>query len=248
MLNFIAAAALLIAAVLAWSWMTGRKKASDRRSAMETIACSIATIFRSKTEETAEAVRSTGVVKEEAMHEVEDAISSLKSSFMKSQKEMRLALENLRSTVIPELKDKPGSLEAKARKYKDLYEKSVQAGRPLELHKSNAMKALQHKAKALANIKTAEKQAEKLELAIESSKADYDGSIMDLQMMKAELSAMVDIPQIELSASLDRIKSLQAELLRKQREATVSQEIAAEMHGEQEAVYNTNLEAEFSNL
>lgn len=157
MTNFILGTGLICLIVLFFAWLSGRGKSSDRRSALESIACSLISMSRHKAEETAEDIRTPGVVKTEALQEVDDAIRALKTSYKRGQVEMRTALQRLQEDVLPQLKDAPGKLEGKARKFKEMYLRSVESGHPLELHKANAVRALEHKAKALENIKRAEK-------------------------------------------------------------------------------------------
>lgn len=244
--NLIIGAAVFIFFVLIYGYLTGKGKPSNERSAIQSLGCSIMTIFNSNLKDTAHAVRSARVMKEEALQEVNRAIDNLKKSFKEGQTNMRIALKKLQDEILPTLKDQPGTLEAKARRFKKKYEESVSAGHPIEAHKQNALKSLQHKAKAMENIKRAEKNIEKLQVAIETAKADYDGNIMDLEMIKTELESMVDIPQIELNQSLNRITSLQNELSQRMNEDSIRLEVEQELSAEPS--YSADMETEFNNL
>lgn len=70
---------------------------------------------------------------------------------------------------------------------------------------------------------------------------------MDLEMTKNELASMVDIPQMELNARLERINSLKDELQRKQNRAAIEAEVEAEMRDDGQS-YNINFDNEFQNL
>ena len=246
-INIILGVVALLLLIIVIKFITGKGKPSDRRTGMEKIACTLFSIFRKNTEDVARGLRTAKVMKDEALQEVTDALNRLESSYREGQISMKTALKRLKEEILPDLKDKPGSLEAKARKYKKQYQESIEAGHPIEAHKQNAIKALQHKAKALESIKKAEKNIEKLEVAIETSKADYDGNRMDLEIIKADLEAMIDIPQVELNDSLARINSIQNELTSRMNEAAIRQEVEAEMRNENINI-NSDMNAEFEAL
>lgn len=193
-------------------------------------------------------IRTATVLKDEALQEVNRAISNLKSTYTKNQTDMRVALKKLQEQVLPNLKDQPGTLEGKARKAKKDYQSSVEKGTPIEAHKQNAIKYLQLKNKAMVNIKRTENNITKLQVAIETSKAQYDGNIVDLEMIKSELESMVEIPQIELNNSLARIASLQNELNDRMNIDSIAAEVQSEMRNEESSIYNADLDNEFNNL
>lgn len=182
------------------------------------------------------------------MQEVNDAIRNLKQSYQDGQTNMRVALKKLKEEILPNLKDQPGKLEGKARKAKKDYQASVDKGTPIEAYKQNALKYLQLKNKAVTNIKRTEDNITRLSTAIETSKAQYDGNITDLEMIKSELESMVDIPQIELNNSLNRIQSLQNELSSRMNVDAIRAEVQSEVREEETATYSADLDAEFNNL
>ena len=236
----------LVLLTLVFKYFTGKGKPSNQRSSTEKIACSLFSIFRSNVDDAANSLRTARVMKEEALQEVNDAIRNLKKSYEDGQVSMKVALKTLQETTLPNLKDQPGKLEGKARKAKKDYQASVDKGTPIEAYKQNAIKYLQLKNKALNNIKRTEDNITKLSVAIETSKAQYDGNITDLEMIKAELESMVDIPQVELNNSLARIQSLQNELTDRMNIDSIRAEVQSEMSDE--VTYNADLDAEFNNL
>lgn len=215
---------------------------------MEKIACSLFSIFRRNVDEAANSLRSARVMRDEAMQEVNDAIRNLKQSYAEGQTNMKVALKKLQEEILPNLKDQPGKLEGRARKAKKDYQESVDKGTPIEAYKQNALKYLQLKNKAVNNIKRTEDNITRLSVAIETSKAQYDGNITDLEMIKSELESMVDIPQIELNNSLNRIQSLQNELTNRMNVDAIRAEVQSEVREEETATYSADLDAEFNNL
>lgn len=215
---------------------------------MEKIACSLFSIFRRNVDEAANSLRSARVMRDEAMQEVNDAIRNLKQSYAEGQTNMKVALKKLQEETLPNLKDQPGKLEGRARKAKKDYQASVDKGTPIEAYKQNALKYLQLKNKAVNNIKRTEDNITRLSVAIETSKAQYDGNITDLEMIKSELESMVDIPQIELNNSLNRIQSLQNELTNRMNVDAIRAEVQSEVREEETATYSADLDAEFNNL
>lgn len=235
--------------LLLWAkYFVGKNKPSQERSSMEKIACSLFSIFRRNVDEAANSLRSARVMRDEAMQEVNDAIRNLKQSYAEGQINMKVALKKLQEEVLPNLKDQPGKLEGRARKAKKDYQASVDKGTPIEAYKQNALKYLQLKNKAVNNIKRTEDNITRLSVAIETSKAQYDGNITDLEMIKSELESMVDIPQIELNNSLNRIQSLQNELTNRMNVDAIRAEVQSEVREEETATYSADLDAEFNNL
>lgn len=238
----------LLLVVLLFKFFTGRGKPSDQRTSFEKLACSLFSIFMKNVDDLNNSIRTATVLKDEALQEVNRAISNLKSTYTKNQTDMRVALKKLQEQVLPNLKDQPGTLEGKARKAKKDYQASVEKGTPIEAHKQNAIKYLQLKNKAMVNIKRTENNITKLQVAIETSKAQYDGNIVDLEMIKSELESMVEIPQIELNNSLARIASLQNELNDRMNIDSIAAEVQSEMRNEESSIYNADLDNEFNNL
>lgn len=235
--------------LLLWAkYFVGKNKPSQERSSMEKIACSLFSIFRRNVDEAANSLRSARVMRDEAMQEVNDAIRNLKQSYAEGQTNMKVALKKLQEEILPNLKDQPGKLEGRARKAKKDYQASVDKGTPIEAYKQNALKYLQLKNKAVNNIKRTEDNITRLSVAIETSKAQYDGNITDLEMIKSELESMVDIPQIELNNSLNRIQSLQNELTNRMNVDAIRAEVQSEVREEETATYSADLDAEFNNL
>ena len=222
----------LLLVVLLFKFFTGKGKPSDQRTSFEKLACSLFSIFMKNVDDLNNSIRTATVLKDEALQEVNRAISNLKSTYTKNQTDMRVALKKLQEQVLPNLKDQPGTLEGKARKAKKDYQASVEKGTPIEAHKQNAIKYLQLKNKAMVNIKRTENNITKLQVAIETSKAQYDGNIVDLEMIKSELESMVEIPQIELNNSLARIASLQNELNDRMNIDSIAAEDQSEMRNE----------------
>lgn len=229
--------------ILLWNFMTGKGKPSDRRTSMEKIACALFSIFRMKVRDVEHGIRTARVMKEEAMQEVDDAIRRLKTSYQEGQMRMRIAKKKLTEEILPNLMDKPGTYEGKARKAKKDFERTG-----VEAYKNNAMKYLQYKNKAVVNIDRCKQNIQKLETTIETSKATYDGNIADLEMIKSELETMIDIPQVELNQSLERIRSLQGELTTAMNDAAIRAEVQDEMNNQETAVYSANIDQEFDNL
>ena len=238
----------LLLVVLLFKFFTGKGKPSDQRTSFEKLACSLFSIFMKNVDDLNNSIRTATVLKDEALQEVNRAISNLKSTYTKNQTDMRVALKKLQEQVLPNLKDQPGTLEGKARKAKKDYQASVEKGTPIEAHKQNAIKYLQLKNKAMVNIKRTENNITKLQVAIETSKAQYDGNIVDLEMIKSELESMVEIPQIELNNSLARIASLQNELNDRMNIDSITAEVQSEMRNEESSIYNADLDNEFNNL
>lgn len=238
----------LLLIVLLFKFFTGKGKPSDQRTSFEKLACSLFSIFMKNVDDLNNSIRTATVLKDEALQEVNRAISNLKSTYTKNQTDMRVALKKLQEQVLPNLKDQPGTLEGKARKAKKDYQASVEKGTPIEAHKQNAIKYLQLKNKAMVNIKRTENNITKLQVAIETSKAQYDGNIVDLEMIKSELESMVEIPQIELNNSLARIASLQNELNDRMNIDSIAAEVQSEMRNEESNIYNADLDNEFNNL
>ena len=238
----------LLLVVLLFKFFTGKGKPSDQRTSFEKLACSLFSIFMKNVDDLNNSIRTATVLKDEALQEVNRAISNLKSTYTKNQTDMRVALKKLQEQVLPNLKDQPGTLEGKARKAKKDYQASVEKGTPIEAHKQNAIKYLQLKNKAMVNIKRTENNITKLQVAIETSKAQYDGNIVDLEMIKSELESMVEIPQIELNNSLARIASLQNELNDRMNIDSIAAEVQSEMRNEESSSYNADLDNEFNNL
>ena len=238
----------LLLIVLLFKFFTGKGKPSDQRTSFEKLACSLFSIFMKNVDDLNNSIRTATVLKDEALQEVNRAISNLKSTYTKNQTDMRVALKKLQEQVLPNLKDQPGTLEGKARKAKKDYQASVEKGTPIEAHKQNAIKYLQLKNKAMVNIKRTENNITKLQVAIETSKAQYDGNIVDLEMIKSELESMVEIPQIELNNSLARIASLQNELNDRMNIDSIAAEVQSEMRNEESSIYNADLDNEFNNL
>lgn len=238
----------LLLVVLLFKFFTGKGKPSDQRTSFEKLACSLFSIFMKNVDDLNNSIRTATVLKDEALQEVNRAISNLKSTYTKNQTDMRVALKKLQEQVLPNLKDQPGTLEGKARKAKKDYQASVEKGTPIEAHKQNAIKYLQLKNKAMVNIKRTENNITKLQVAIETSKAQYDGNIVDLEMIKSELESMVEIPQIELNNSLARIASLQNELNDRMNIDSIAAEVQSEMRNEESNIYNADLDNEFNNL
>ena len=238
----------LLLVVLLFKFFTGKGKPSDQRTSFEKLACSLFSIFMKNVDDLNNSIRTATVLKDEALQEVNRAISNLKSTYTKNQTDMRVALKKLQEQVLPNLKDQPGTLEGKARKAKKDYQASVEKGTPIEAHKQNAIKYLQLKNKAMINIKRTENNITKLQVAIETSKAQYDGNIVDLEMIKSELESMVEIPQIELNNSLARIASLQNELNDRMNIDSIAAEVQSEMRNEESSIYNADLDNEFNNL
>lgn len=249
MLTLFLSAIGLAVLVLLFKYFTGKSKPAESRSALEKIACSLFVIFRSNTEDAARSIRSARVMKAEALQEVNDALNNLTNSFKENKISLKTALKQLEEVTIPNMKDLPGKLEAKARKAKKDYQKSVEDGNPIEAYKLNAKKYLQHKLKALEDIKRAEKMRTKLQVTIETAQATYEGQKIDLEMIKSDLECVVDIPQVELSESLSRIKSLQSELTTRMNQDNIRAEVNNEMANETDSdSYSSEIDDEFDKL
>lgn len=249
-ITLIVVLAIVVLLVLKFKHLTGKVKPAEQRSALEKIACSIFVKARAQAEDAARSIRTARVMKTEALQEVNDALANLQSSYKSNMISLKTALKTMEEQTLPRLKDTPGKLEARARKSKKDYEASVEKGTPIEAYKANAIKYLQHKNKALEDIKRAEKTVEKLTITIETAKATYEGQKVDLEMLKADLESVVDIPQIELTESLNRIRSLQSELNNRMNQDNITAEVNNELINEDQssAAYSSDVEDEFNKL
>lgn len=231
--------------VLLFLYLKGKNKPSSQRSALEKIVCSLFSIFRTNLEETADAIRTPMVLKNEAMQEVEDALKKLEDTYKKGQLEMRSALKTLKEITLPNAKEQPGINNAKAKSYKNKYQESIDKGTPIIAYKETAIKALKAKELALANIAKIEKNIQKLEVAIEVSKAEYDGKKIELNIIKSDLVAMTEIPQMELTNSINKINSLKSELEAKMDRQAIEREVEEELRNES---HSFDMEDQFNNL
>lgn len=246
--NIITGASILVALTLFTAYFTGKNKPSKERSVLQKIACAIGTIFKGHLKESADALYSMKVLKEEAMQEVDNAIRNLRTSYKDGQVDMKVTLKKLNEVIYPNLKDMPGKLEAKARQAKATFESSVEQGSPIEAYKKNALKYLQLKVRAESNIEKVENNISKLQVAIETSKAQYDCNLVDLEMIKSELECMVEIPQFELNQSLERIKSLQEELSEKMNIEQIKAEVSEDMKEDLQSTVPVDLESMYNKL
>lgn len=247
-LNVILGVTVFVLVCLFICFLTGKGKPSDQRSTFEKLACTVFSIFMKNVDDATNSLRTARVMKDEALREVNEAIRNLKQSYKEGQVNMQIALRKLNDEILPNLKDQPGKLESKARKAKNDYQKSVESGTPIEAYKENALKYLSLKNKAMTNIKRAEDNVKKLTVAIETSKARYDGNIIDLEMIKSELESVIDIPQIELNNSLNRIHSLQSELTERMNIEEIRTEVETEIREDNTSTYSADLNSEFDNL
>lgn len=247
-INLIITIAILLFVFLIFKRFTGKRKPADRRSAWEKIACSLFAVGRQNVEDAAESLRTARVMKAEAMQEVNDAIINLKNGYKSNMVSLKTAQKHLEEETLPKLKDQPGKLEGKARKAKKDYEDSVSKGTPIEAYKVNAKKYIQMKLTAAENIKKSEKLLEKLTVAIETAKAEYDGNITELEMIKVELESQVDIPQLELNESLGRIRSLQSELSTRMNQDRIRAEVDNEINSQDSQSFSADIDAEFDKL
>lgn len=239
---------VLVLLILAVKYMTGRSKPSDQRGSLESIACSIATIFRRNTNEVARSIRTPQVMKDEAMQEVDDAIQNLEQSYKSSKVQLKLTLKNLEEKLLPKLKDDPGRMEQKARAAKKKWEESkASEGGEIAKFKENAIKFLDMKKKAIDRITQVEKTITKIKVALDTSEAQYDMDRTELQMIKADLECVVSVPQIQLQESINKIKSIQDELTSRVDEDNIRAEVDAELRNES-TVVTTDYESEFENL
>lgn len=246
--TIITGASVFTAFTLFCAYFTGKGKPSKDRSVLQKIACAIGTIFKGRLKESADALYSMKVLKEEAMQEVDNAIRNLRTSYKDGQVDMKVTLKKLQEVIYPNLKDMPGKLEAKARQAKATYESSVGQGSPIEAYKKNALKYLQLKVRAEGNIEKVENNISKLQVAIETSKAQYDCNLVDLEMIKSELECMVEIPQFELNQSLERIKSLQEELSEKMNIEQIKAEVSEDMREDLQSTVPVDLESMYNKL
>ena len=93
------------------------------------------------------------------------------------------------------------------------------------------------------------KNLENLKVSIETSKAEYDANITELNMIKTELATAVDIPRAELNSSLDRIQSLQREFNERMNVDRITAEVGSEMReGDLSSSSSSVDEEEYNNL
>lgn len=246
--NVILGVIALLVVTLVFKAFTGKSKPAEQRTSLEKIACSLLVIGRKNVDDAANSIRTAKVMKAEALQEINDALLNLKTNFKQSLVNLKVAHKTLTEKTLPNLKDQPGKLEAKAREAKKSYQASVEKGTPIEAYKNNAKNYLTMKAQALKNIEKATKMQERLEIAIETSKAEYEGRLISLEMIKTELESMIDIPRIELNESLERIKSLQSELNTRMDRDQIRSEVDNEVNNIQEQSYSADIDAEFDNL
>lgn len=246
---------ILVAAVatgvLGIKYLTGKGKPSEKRSALENISVSLFTIWRKNTEDVARSVRTASVIKTEALQEVNDALASLNESYISNMINLKSTRKRLIERTLPELRNKPKVLEEKAREAKAKYEKSVEAGNPIDAHKQTAYKYLGYIKELKSNIEKSEKTLEKLNVTIETEEANYKGRRVDLEMMKVNLECMVEIPQLELNNSLNKIRSLKTEIEDRINEDSIRSEVEREMRGDSVNHVNmtdAELEDEFNRL
>lgn len=256
-LQIIIGSVVVFALFLAFKAFVGKSKPAEQRSSWEKIACTLLVMGRKNVDDAANSMRTARVMKTEAIQEVNDALKSLNDSYKMNMTSLKIALKQMKGNddgtggTLARLKDQPGKLEGKARKAKKDYEASVAKGTPIEAHKNNAKKYLQMKAKAVEDIKRCEKTIEKLEITIETAKAEYDGRKFDLEMIKSDLECIVDIPQLELNQSLEKIRSLQSELVTRMDQDNIRAEVTNEMINEESNSsysYSSDIDAEFDNL
>lgn len=248
-INLVVVLAILFFVFLIFKKFTGKSKPAEQRSAWEKIACSIFVIGRRNVEDAAQSLRTARVMKDEALQEVNDAINNLKKNYRDNLVILKTSYKDLEENKLPRMKDQPGLLEGKARRAKKQYMDSVEKGNPIEAYKSNAKRFLQMKESAIANISKSEKMLEKLDVAINTSQAEYEGNITELEMIRLELQSQVDIPQLELNQSLTRIRSLQDELTSRMSQDRIRVEVDNEIngHGENQA-FSSDIDDEFDKL
>jgi hypothetical protein len=162
--------------------------------------------------------------------------------------QLKTAQKQLEEVTLPKLRDEPGKLEAKARKAKKDYEASVAKGTPIGAYKTNAKNYIKMKLRASENIKKSEKMLEKLNITIETSKAEYDGNLTELEMIQSEILTQVSIPQLQLNESLTRIRSLQNELSSRMSQDQIRGEVERELNGSIEDAFSEDIESEFNKL
>lgn len=239
---------VLLLVVLIFKYFTGKGKPYAERDGLQKIACGLFSIFRSNVEEAATAINTAPVLKEQALHEIDDALKDLNTSFANSQVAAKKELKKLNEDLIPHFSDLPGTLEGKARTYKQKYQASVEKGSPIEEYKKNAIQALQYKLKAISNVEKLKAQAEKLSVNIETAQARYEGDKMDLEMLRADIVSRVDIPQIELQNRITRITSLRDELVDRLDTAEITREVNSTINNSDTSVMSAEATAAFDAL
>lgn len=249
MIGIIIVVVILVFLVLYLQYRVGKTKPSDQRTSFQSIACTVFTVFHKNVNDTARAMRSPEIMKEEAMQEVNTALRKLEESYKQGRINLKVAKKKLDEEVLPKLKDEPGKLEGKARQAKDKYEKSKKSeGGVIEQYKQNAIRFLQMKQQALDNIEKAKKQSIKLQTVLDTSEAQYDSDKAELEMIKSNLECVVSIPQLQVRESVNRINSIQRELTTRMNEDTIRADVEREIQSEQNTVTNSDLENEFERL
>lgn len=245
--SWTAVAILIIALVLLWKFFTGKGKNSDQRSGLEKIACSLFSIFRTNIDDAANSLRTTKVLRDEAMQEIEDAIAKLKQSYKESKVAMSLQLKQMQEKELPMLNDEPGKITANAETWTKKYKKSVDEGHPIEAYKRAACTFFQQKQQAILNIEKMKKSIINLEAAIGTAEAEYAIDKSELEMMKNNILANPEIIRADVTTAISRIESLTTELTDKLDAQRIRAEVDREFRQSDE-VTSASAENDFNNL
>lgn len=221
---------IIVVGILYFAHLTGSKKSNNQRSILERIACSLWVKGRQQGSEVADAIRTDAVIKEEAMQQIDDAQKALDKEYEDGQVEIKTTLKELQEQTLPELRDQPGILEQKARKAKQNYEESVKRGRPIQMHRANAIMILEMKEQAFEDIAAVEADIDNLEAILETRQTTYISNKATLRRERAELLTAASISLGDLNNRLSHIRSLTEELKTKREAAKIRQEVRDSMN------------------
>ena len=209
---------IIIGGFLYMKFKSAKNKRPEERSAVESIMVSASVKGRKNMEETADAIRTVEISKEEGIQKTRDAINQLDLEFKKQIKELMLSQSNL-SRNLSELKEQPAKMEGRAKASKKKMQEAMDAGKSetvIALHKKNAIMYLDMKSKVQERIVKVEKILEEIEANLEITQATYENRKVILQDMLQEFKSFTGaISAAKFNDSINIIKSLKEETITK---------------------------------
>lgn len=225
MITFFIIIVVVIAVVLYFKYKIAKNKPVENRSSVERILTGVGVSINKNLNETAEAIRTPEIAKEEGIQRCKEAIKNLDNDFKAELASLIKRRDDLKAQL-PTMRKKPGSLLGKAQTNKNKMEQAEKNGKT-ELaaqYKRNAITFLDLKKKALERIKKSEKFLEEIDTAIQSSQANYelkkytlDDLLAEFETMNTTISAFKYNQSIEIIQSLrretaDKLRSVNAEI------------------------------------
>lgn len=220
----IALVLLVLIVVLKTKATIASKKQPESRSGFESILVSLFVIHRKNVEETAAAIRTPEISREEGLQKCKDALEDLKNSFERELIAINQSRTNLRDKILPDLKKKPGSYNAMAIKYKKMYQEQIEkadapnAINPEKLkalanrYKEQCIRYLSFREKAFSRIEKAEESLQNIEITIEDTKISYDEKRATLEDLQQDLQLMIGtISTAKFNDNIALIQSIKAE-------------------------------------